>query len=194
MTPERSPTPALDDLLAGLLRREGGFVDHPDDRGGPTKYGITRATLSSWLRRPASVDEVRNLDEATAREIYVSRYLSGPRIDTLPGPIVPLVFDCAVNHGPRTAVRFVQKVVNEAGFGPCDVDGVLGPDTRARAERAQEAMGGFLVNAIVEERLAFYEAIVARDPSQGVFLKGWRARAEEFRVAVDPAPGAGGEA
>lgn len=176
----------LDELLGGLLRREGGFVDHPSDRGGPTKYGITQRTLSAWLGRPASVEEVRALDEATAREIYVSRYLAGPRIDTLPEPIVPLVFDCAVNHGPRTAVRFVQRVVNEAGFGPCDVDGVLGPDTRRRADTAQAEMGGFFCNAVVEERLAFYDAIVARDPSQAVFLKGWRARAEDFRVATGP--------
>ena len=174
----------VDDMLNDIIRREGGYVFHPLDRGGATKYGITIRTLSDWLRRPATIDEVRNLDEATAREIYVANYLSAPRIDTLPAEIIPQVFDCSVNHGPRQAVRFVQRVINEAGFGPVDTDGVLGPQTRTCAEKAQASMGAFLNNAILCERLAFYDAIVARDPSQGVFLKGWQTRAREFEEAV----------
>ncbi len=174
----------VDDMLADILRREGGYSNHASDKGGPTKYGVTQKTLSAWLGRPASVDEVRTMDEATAREIYTRNYLSGPRIDTLPPDIVPQVFDCAVNHGPRQAVRFVQKVINEAGFGPCDIDGVLGPDTRKRAEACHEAMGPFFTNAILEERIAFYRALVARKPDQGVFLDGWLNRAEEFRLEV----------
>lgn len=174
----------VDDLLDDIIRREGGFVNHKADRGGPTKYGITQRTLSEWLRRPASVDEVRTLDEATAREIYVSGYLTAPRIDTLPEPIIPIVFDSCVNHGPRQAIRFVQRVINEAGFGPCDPDGVLGPDTRQRAEKASAEMGPFLINAIMYERIRFYNALVAKDPSQAVFLEGWKRRAMEFEAPI----------
>lgn len=175
--------PTVADLITDILKREGGFVNDPRDRGGPTKYGITKNTLAAWLGRPVTVDEVRTLDEDTAREIYERNYYIAPRIDTLPDDVQPVVFDCAVNHGARRAVGFVQKVINEAGFGPVDVDGIIGPGTRAAAAKAAE-MGPFFCNAIVEERLAFYESLVDSDPSQIRFLNGWRARAESFREPV----------
>jgi lysozyme family protein len=174
---------AVDDLLDEVIAREGGFVNHPADRGGPTKYGITQRTLSEWLGRPATVDEVRTLDEETARAIYVVRYLVGPRIDTLPPEIVPQAFDMAVNHGPRRAVRILQEVLNLAGWR-VDVDGTVGPETRRAAFEAQEQMGPFLANAIADQRANFYHRLVAVDPSQRVFLNGWLARAEAFKVPV----------
>lgn len=173
----------VDDLLDDLIRREGGFVNHPADRGGPTKYGITQRTLSQWLGRPATVEEVRTLDEETAREIYVRNYYSGPRIDTLPEIVRAQVLDIGVNSGPRTAIQMLQQVLNLAGFA-CDTDGVLGPQTRRACESAVSTMGGFLANALAERRVIFYEQLVARRPSQAVFLTGWKARANEFRVAV----------
>ena len=173
----------VSDLIDEVLRKEGGYVNHPADRGGPTKFGITQRTLSTWLGRPVSAEEVRTLDVDTAREIYEQNYYTAPRIDTLPEEIQPLVFDCAVNHGPRRAISFVQRVINEAGFGPIDIDGTLGPQTRAAAEVAQQEMEGFFCNAIVEERLTFYETL-ALDRSQAPFIRGWRARAESFRVPV----------
>ena len=33
----------VDELIDELIEREGGFVSHPADRGGPTRYGITEA-------------------------------------------------------------------------------------------------------------------------------------------------------
>jgi lysozyme family protein len=175
---------SVDDLISDVLRREGGYVNHPSDRGGPTKYGITQATLAAWLGRPATADDVRALDEDTAREIYAQRYYHGPRIDSLPEAVRPVLFDVAVNSGPRRAIMMAQQVINEAGFGPVDVDGALGPQTRKAVDRAAAEMGPYLVNALVEERKAFYAAIIARDPSQAVFERGWMARAEEFRQEV----------
>lgn len=34
----------VDKLIDALIEREGGFVSHPKDRGGPTRYGITEAS------------------------------------------------------------------------------------------------------------------------------------------------------
>lgn len=174
----------VDELLDEVIAREGGFVHHPADRGGPTKFGITQRTLSEWLGRPATVDEVRQLDEETAREIYVARYLAGPRIDTLPPEIVGQVFDMAVNHGPRRAVRILQEVLGLAGWA-VDVDGVIGPQTRRAAFAAQAEMGPFLTNAIADQRANFYRRLVAADRSQRVFLRGWLRRAEAFKVPTE---------
>ncbi len=175
----------VDDMISEILRREGGYVNHPADRGGPTNMGITQRTLSAWLGRDASIDEVRNMDEATAREIYERNYLSGPRIDTLPPEIVPFVFDASINHGPKSAVRVVQRVCNEAGFGPGDVDGVIGPQTRAMAEKAQRDMGPFFLAALCEDRRNVYRRIIANDSSQQVFEAGWMNRVAEFEPKIE---------
>lgn len=170
----------VDDMVEDILRREGGFVNHPNDRGGPTNMGITQKTLSDWLGRTATIDDVRNLDQDIAKEIYIKNYLSGPRIDTLPREIVPQVFDISINSGPRTAIKIVQKVVNLAGFGPIGSDGLMGPKTRNACEAAQNAMGDLFNNAIAYERINFYERIIQRNPSQEVFRNGWIDRAKEF--------------
>jgi lysozyme family protein len=170
----------IDQLITDVLKKEGGYVDHPADRGGPTKFGITQSTLSRFLEKAATIEEVKGLDIATAHDIYELHYYRAPRIDKLPDGIQPFVFDCAVNHGPRRAIRFVQRVCNDAGFGPLAEDGQMGPKTKAVASSCYETMQEWMLTALVQERQMFYGNIVAHDESQRVFLKGWLARARSF--------------
>lgn len=173
--------PDIDKMIDDILRREGGFVDNPNDRGGPTKYGITIGTLSRYIGRAALRSEVENLSEDVARDIYERNYYIAPRIDRLPEQIQPFIFDCAVNHGPRQAIRFVQSVCNQAGYTPSlTVDGAMGPNTRKGAEWAEKEMGNIFLKALIEERRNFYYAIVEARPSQEIFLKGWLNRVNEF--------------
>jgi hypothetical protein len=79
----------------------------------------------------------------------------------------------------------VQQVCNAAGFGPLAVDGVCGPSTRRVAAEADQAMGDWLLAALVEERRNFFHAIVAGDPSQQVFLSGWLNRLAEFDIPME---------
>lgn len=172
------------DPIGTVLKHEGGYVNHGADRGGPTNFGVTQKTLSAWLKRPATIDDVKRLTIAEARDIYETNYLTGPRISTLPEPLQTLMLDMSINHGPRNAIKMLQRVTNEAGFGPVDVDGVLGPQTRSCALKGLAAMGPYFVNALVDERVEFFHAICENDPSQRVFLKGWLRRAESFRVTT----------
>lgn len=172
----------VDQMIDAIIRREGGYADHPADNGGPTNFGITQATLSRYLGRAVSVGEVQRLSRDLAEEIYRTEYFLAPRIDTLPARIQPFVFDSAVNHGPKRAIRFVQQVCNATGFGPLDPDGVCGPQTRRAAAEADRVMGDWFLAALVEERRNFYRLIVRNDPTQEVFLKGWMNRVAEFDV------------
>jgi lysozyme family protein len=176
---------AVEQMIDDVIRREGGFVNHPQDRGGPTNFGITQEALSRYLGRPASIDDVRRLSRMRAREIYRRDYFERPRIDQLPQRIQPFVFDAAVNHGPGRAIRFVQQVCDAAGFGPLTLDGQCGPRTRQAAAAADRAMGDWLLAALVEERRNFYLALVERDPGQRVFLRGWLNRLAEFDVPME---------
>jgi len=57
-----------------ILKWEGGYVDHPQDPGGATNMGITRNTLADWRGRPVSKEEVKELSESEAKDIYFKRY------------------------------------------------------------------------------------------------------------------------
>ena len=173
----------VDQMIDDVVEREGGFVDHPADRGGPTKFGITQRTLSHHLGRPATLDEVRGLQRHVAKDIYRREYYVAPHISLLPERIRAFVLDSAVNHGPAPAVRLVQQVCNAAGFGPVVPDGICGPQTQAAARAADEGMGDWFLAALVEERRNYYRRIVTNDPGQRVFLDGWLNRIAEFDVA-----------
>jgi len=155
-----------------ILEHEGGFVNNSVDRGGPTNFGITQDTLSQWRGYAVSVNEVRDMTEEEARSIYSQKYLTGPKIDKLPWPNPGIkVFDIGVNSGPRRAIKMLQKILNQAGFPSGHPDGVIGPKTISACEKAQAEMGNYLQNALVEERIKFYLAIVSGNPSQKVFVE-----------------------
>ena len=179
--------PSVDEMITDILKREGGFVNHQNDRGGATKYGITQKTLSAYLGHAALVSEVENLSVDVARDIYERNYYIAPRIDRLPEPIQAFIFDCAVNHGPRRAIKFVQSIYNQLETDPnkqIAEDGAMGPNTRKAAEITQQRMGVFFLKALLEERRNFYKTIVDADDSQRVFLAGWMNRVDEFEQEV----------
>jgi hypothetical protein len=171
-----------DQMIDEILEREGGFVNHAADRGGPTKFGVTQRTLSSWRGQEATIEDVRSLAITEAKEIYRTRYYVRPKIDKLPSLLQPLVFDMSINHGPGTAVKLLQRVLNDKGFA-CSVDGGIGDETIGCTQSAAAAHGTVLINFLVDKRVEFYNRIVDRDETQKVFLKGWMKRANEFRVA-----------
>ncbi|CAN5118689.1 hypothetical protein BH11PSE10_BH11PSE10_09220 [soil metagenome] len=170
-------------MIDDILQREGGFVNHPNDRGGPTNFGITLRTLAAW-RSPLPVDvpDVRNLRIDEARQIYRGNYFTRPKIDQLPALIQPVMFDMSINHGPAAAIKLLQQVLNDKGRA-CGIDGGIGDETLRCAEAACKAFGKDLVNALVAKRISLFEKIVAGDESQRVFLAGWLNRAKEFAVA-----------
>lgn len=179
---------AIDRLLDDVMRREGGFVDHPADRGGPTNMGITLTTLSAWRNRAAGVDELKRLTAADAKAIYRRRYFEEPGIGRLSALMAEAVFDAAVHHGPRRAVRLLQETLNEvadeAGFAPLVADGLIGPATLRATEIAEAVMGPYLRNAYQDARALLMHRIAAADPGQLVFLAGWLRRTDKLRVPV----------
>jgi len=159
-------------LIDDILRREGGFVDHAADRGGATNYGITQETLANWRSRSVSVDEVRDLTEDEAREIYAARYVVEPRFSDIEDEdLAALVVDCAVNHGPTRAARWLQKAAGVT------TDGKVGPIT-LEAVNSQDGMD--LYCAVLAERCRFYGRLITRVPSQAAFAAGWANRVAEF--------------
>jgi len=147
----------IEAAIDGVLEREAGFVDIPEDRGGATNRGITAATLGAWrkLGRPATAEEVQASTEDEARAIYRAQYVdqSGAGAFTHQ-PSFELVLDSAVQHGPRQAARFVQRAI-----GMTD-DGMVGPFTR-KAITATE--GPRLYYRILAQRIRFLGRLITHD-------------------------------
>lgn len=173
---------SIDQIINDLIKREGGFVNHPSDRGGPTKFGVTQATLSDWTGKKATAADVQALDKKTAFEIYYRDYYQRPNIDELPHDIQEVMLDMAANMGPRKAAEILQITLSQQGFRVGDIDGYIGQRTIQAAEACHDQIGRELINQITYNRRDAYNEIVKNDSSQQVFLAGWLNRANSFLV------------
>lgn len=163
----------IDDLIKRVIEREGGYVDHPADRGGPTKYGITLATLHEWREVPVGASDVQALTMEEAAIIYKSRYFMKPGLDAVTDPEVQeLLFDYAVNSGPGAAVRALQTAIGVTA------DGSFGPVSKAAL--AQIINMPALFYRLKAERYESLLRYIGRDPSQAVFAAGWSNRLDQF--------------
>lgn len=148
-----------------VLQAEGWdtYTDTPGDRGGPTKYGITLATLSAYRGHPCIAADVQALGEPEALDIYRANYWHPVAGDQLPPGVNLMTFDCAVNQGPGHAVRWLQAAAG------APVDGVIGPATVGAILRADSQA---LLQVFKAERLASYK----QNTEWEQFGKGWTAR------------------
>ena len=161
-------------IIADLMRREGGFADHGADRGGPTKYGITAATLGRWrkLDRAATREEVMALEVSEAIAIYADEYIIGPRLHHIDDEALRgLLVDCGVHSGTKRAVQWLQAALGVAA------DGVIGPVTLGALARSDPRRVYLQVLAL---RLRFLGQLITRDAKQAAFAHGWMNRVAEF--------------
>ncbi len=89
----------VDALIDEIIRREGGFVDDPQDLGGATNFGITQATLSLFRGKPVTKDDVRYLKAEEARAIYRANYARPFDQYAHDEALYGLLVDSAVQHG-----------------------------------------------------------------------------------------------
>ena len=115
--------------LKHLLGNEGGFVDHPEDPGGATNYGITERVA----RAHGYQGDMRNFPMSMALGIYQSDYWAPIKADQLPEALRFHVFDAAVNSGPGRAIKWLQRAAGVAE------DGVIGPRTLSAASLVSPA-------------------------------------------------------
>lgn len=149
----------FDTAFGKLLGHEGGYVDHPDDPGGKTRYGITEAVA----REVGYKGDMRELPLDLAKRIYRAKYWDEVQADYLPAGIRYAMFDAAVNSGPGQAVRWLQRAVGVAD------DGILGPKTMAAA-------GALSADAVRMKLLAQRLRFMSGLPTWPSFGRGWARR------------------
>ena len=174
----------VDALVDALIDREGGYVNHPADKGGPTRFGITEAVARAHGYAGAMADLPR--EEAAA--VYRRMYWLRPRFDqvaTLSARIAAELFDTGVNMGPAVATTFLQRALtalNRTGKDYADLtpDGRVGPMTlhaldaffASRGRRSGETVLLRALEALQGER---YLRLAERRPANEAFLYGWLA-------------------
>jgi len=159
---------------AWILTAEGGYVDHPLDAGSATNYGVSLRYLKAKgkagdINGDAVVDthDIRCLSEARATKLYYHDFWLACRCDGIPFPIALVLFDMAVNSGPKKAAMCLQSEVN------AKMDGIIGPKT-IRAVMRYNIRD--LTLHFLSRRAEHYHHIVRGNTSQAVFHRGWLNR------------------
>lgn len=143
-----------------------GLSDRKEDRGGRTRFGITRATAA---RHGIDIDDL-TMDQAMTiyRKEYWPEWLS--RLDSQ--RVATKILDMAVNFGVATAVMRLQYALIDLGQ-EIVADGRIGPKTVAAANAVPEYM---LLLALCRESARRY-AEITDTPDDLTHIRGWIFRA-----------------
>ncbi len=148
-----------------LMANEGGYVNHPRDPGGETMYGVTKRVAIEH----GYTGDMRKLTKEFAAKVARKSYWDATRCDDF-NPIVAVqVFDAAYNHGPRNAIKFLQRA---AGLTGKQVDGIVGNQTISAVNKIPPNV---VVLKFLATRLKFFTDL----RTWNTFGKGWSRRIVE---------------
>lgn len=149
--------------LKYVIPHEGGYVNHPNDRGKETNYGITKR----WYPN----EDIKNLTRERANALLYRDYWKKTNIYQLPDELAYIVFDNSIVQGQPTAIKNLQRTLN------IKADGLIGPDTirSLKASDYNSIKKQFINNAQKIE-----DQYIQNDPSQKVFENGHRNRFNSY--------------
>jgi len=170
----------LNKELDAILIAEGGYQNDKDDSGNyvngvliGTNRGVTPAALAKHRGVKVSsitVEDIKNVTEQEARDIFKEEYFYKPKIDKLPMDLQASVFDMQINSGSN-AIKILQKLVGTKQ------DGIIGPKTLKALEDNPVS-----VNEYADARIEYYNKVVTKSPEKKKFLSGWTSRANSYKV------------
>lgn len=153
-------------------RWEGGFVNHPSDPGGATKYGISLRFLQQQGEDVGDIDEDGDVDlddilaltPETAAEIMEANFWTPLQLNKVPPKSALVVYDTAVNMGTSFARRMAQRALG------IQADGIWGPLTW---EKWRTCDDDATARAMLNLRRARYVELTRNNPKFYAFQKGW---------------------
>jgi len=187
---------AFDYAFNETLGLEGGYSNDPLDRGGETKYGITKTVFEKALDR-GTISGIKSLSDLTtvhAKAIYKTNYWLPIKLHEIHHVMIAAeLFDTAVNSGTRKAVILAQMALDYLGE-TVDIDGAMGPQTLgllnkwcSKDPRALfVALNGFQFIhfvLIVDDKDLIDKLVkmVTSDDKQTRFSRGWTKRVQSYK-------------
>ncbi|EXW51657.1 glycosyl hydrolase 108 family protein [Acinetobacter baumannii 44467_9] len=166
----------IEQYLDELIKREGGYVNNPADRGGETKYGITEAVA----RTNGFKGNMKDLPLDVAKAIYKKQYWTDPRFDqvnVISSLVAEELLDTGVNCGTGFAKPLLQRALNllnnqgKAGWPDLTVDGIYGQQLLMHSKliwpsvekTAKKSWCVFLISCKGNVTLKSVNAILARN-------------------------------
>jgi len=153
-------------VIDDLLKKEGGYVNDPSDKGGETKYGISK-------RSYPEVD-IKNLNIKDVKEIYKKDFWDDKFYSEILDCIIAgRLFNFAVNAGNKAVNIICQRAIRACGVNLED-DGIIGVKTLEALKTIDYSNFDIALKC---EIAGYYRCIVAKNPTQDKFIKGWLNRA-----------------
>ena len=149
-------------IIDDVIKEEGGYVNDKTDRGGETKYGISKRAFPN--------EDIKNLSIDDAKTIYFKKYWKPSKAYLLPEQLQGIYFDMVVNFGTRGAGRVLQKAINGKYKDSVVVDGRVGPNTLKAIKKLEK-------DRLRAYRVLKFAEIVIKKPAQEKFWYGWYRRA-----------------
>lgn len=161
------------DKYAPLLHElEGGYVNHPADKGGPTNMGVTLTKFREVFGKAKTIADLQGMTEAQWRKIMKEGYWDKAQADYIENQsVAELIADWCVHSGPGI-LRKVQSIV---GAG---VDGIIGPKSLIAINACNQKC---LHCKVKDAREQYLRRIAETTPSQAVNLAGWLNRLKRFQ-------------
>lgn len=173
----------IDQIIDKVIDIEGGYSNHPADRGGPTRWGVTEATA----RKNGYSGDMRHFPKSEAVTIYKRRYWHRPcfdKVSELAPSLASELFDTGINMGPAIAAGFLQRTLNALNRNGGDYEDIFAD--RKIGKQTINALSRFLdkrgqagetvllkaVEALQGER---YIRLAEKRPANEAFLYGWLA-------------------
>jgi Putative secretion activating protein len=168
----------FDQAIPYILKHEGSeYTDIPQDKGGPTKWGIIQSVLAQWRGHEVTKQDVQNLELEEAKKIYEAYYWNPLNLTSLlDQKIATIIFDQGVNFGISVAGKRAQKACNKLGAVLIE-DGKIGPKSIYAINQTNPV--DFYLEFIKESQM-HYARIVSANSSQAIFLKGWLSRTHDL--------------
>lgn len=166
-----------------LLGKEGGYANHPSDRGGETMWGITIGTA----RRYGYKGTMRSMPRDTALAIYERRYFIEPGFSAVAAVNEAIgleLTDTGVNMGPAIAATFLQTALNAFNrqgkdYRDIGVDGDIGDKTMTALNAFLKLRGAtgvtVMLRALNAQQGARYLSLGQSRPANEDFMFGWFA-------------------
>jgi lysozyme family protein len=183
-----TPQEAFDAAFREVLRIEGGYVNHPNDRGGATRYGITEATARQYGHKGSMLE----LTVGKAKEIYHKGYWRINNLDDifLKSPAIALeMFEAGVNMAPVRPATWLQRLLNSMNtirgnkykYGEdLTIDGLIGWKTIERLGKMDKRQLKIIYNGLNALQSAHYITQAYLKSSQRDFFVGWSTNRIDF--------------